>query len=156
MRLLLASPVLLSLFAAAAFVACSSSTPNPTNGSPDASVPDAGNPDAPASTDDGGDGGADASGLPTPPAWDQPVTRPTDPAAAMGRASCQFARGDMPAKTLGTSTPIDTDIPIENIVVVMMENRSFDSMFGHLNEYGTRTDIQEPPAGASNPTNAAG
>jgi phospholipase C len=155
MRLLLVSPVILSILGGTAFVACSSSTP-PNNGSPDASVPDAVAPDAGPGADDGGAGSDSSNLLPTPPAWDQPVTRPTDTAAAAGRASCQFARGDMPAKTLGTSTPIDKDIPIDNIVVVMMENRSFDSMFGRLNEYGTRTDVGEPPAGASNPTNAAG
>jgi phospholipase C len=61
----------------------------------------------------------------------------------------------MPAATLGPSTPIDTQIPIENVVVLMMENRSFDSMFGHLNEYGSRTDVNEPPPNASNPAQAA-
>jgi phospholipase C len=156
MRLVIANPIVLSLLGAAALVACSSSS-NPGGGLPDASTPDATTPDAAPTPDAAGDAGSDSSDLlPTPPAWDQPVTRPTDPAAAMGRANCQFARGDMPAKTLGTSTPIDMDIPIENIVIVMMENRSFDSMFGHLNEYGNRTDVEEPPAGASNPTNAAG
>jgi phospholipase C len=94
-------------------------------------------------------------GFTTPPAWDQPVTRPSDDAGAAGRASCMYARGAMPAATLGPSTPIDTQIPIDTIVVLMMENRSFDSLLGHLNEYGNRKDINEPPAGASNPSVAA-
>jgi phospholipase C len=57
----------------------------------------------------------------------------------------------MPASTLGTSTPVDTDIPIDNIVVVMMENHSFDSYLGHLNQYAGRTDIESADAGATNP-----
>ena len=133
-------PVIL-LAAGSGFVACSSSNSNKGTGP---AAPDAGSDDA----------GAGSDAYPTPAAWNQTITRPSDTAAAAGRAACMFARGDMPAKTLGTSTPIDTDIPIQNIVVVMMENRSFDSMFGHLNEYGMRTDVAEPTAGASNPTNA--
>jgi phospholipase C len=57
----------------------------------------------------------------------------------------------MPATTLGSSTPLDSNIPIDTVVVVMMENRSFDSMLGHMNEAFSRTDVEEPPAGASNP-----
>ncbi|HEY2515564.1 MAG TPA: alkaline phosphatase family protein, partial [Polyangiaceae bacterium] len=143
-----------------AIAGCSSDDSSSSHPAQDASVSDTGAPDVAvpteAATPDAGDDSSDLP--PTPPGWDQPVTRPTDSAASSGRASCAFARGDMPAKTLGTSTPIDTAIPIDNIVVVMMENRSFDSMFGHLNEFGTRTGanaVNEPPAGASNPANAA-
>jgi phospholipase C len=126
---------------AALFVACSGSNGNGAGpGRADAGPSD--------------DAGAGPDAYPTPAAWNAPVSRPSDTAAAASRSACTFARGDMPAKTLGSSTPVDVDIPIENIVVVMMENRSFDSMFGHLNEYGMRTDVSEPPAGASNPTNA--
>jgi phospholipase C len=101
-------------------------------------------------------GAADGFGFSPPPAWDQPVARPSDDAGAAGRSSCAFARGDMPAKTLGPGTPIDTQIPLETIVVLMMENRSFDSLLGHMNEYAGRTDVEEPPANASNPAQAAG
>src|SRR5579884_3152383 len=62
---------------------------------------------------------------PTPAAWDAPVTRPDDQTAAQNRAACTYKRGDMPAATLGTSTPVDKDIPIKNVIVVMMENHSF-------------------------------
>src|SRR5947209_4460560 len=77
-----------------------------------------------------GDGGPDAfddgyDPPPTPAAWDQPVARPDDVTATQARASCTYKRGDMPAATLGTSTPIDKDIPITNVIVVMMENHSF-------------------------------
>src|ERR1700733_60834 len=138
MRLLLASSFVLCS-GGAAFLACGSGNGATGNGKPDASaeVYDAG------------------YGFATPDAWDQPITRPSDDAGAAQRAACTFTRGAMPAQTLGASTPIDSQIPIENIVVMMMENRSFDSMFGHLNEYGNRTDVQEPPANASNPSQAA-
>ncbi|HEY8090640.1 MAG TPA: alkaline phosphatase family protein, partial [Polyangiaceae bacterium] len=116
-----------------AFASCSSSKSTASN--------------ADAGGDDSGDDGA----VPTPTAWDQPVTRPDDTTADTGRASCQFKRGDMPAATLGTSTPIDTDIPIANIVVVMMENHSFDSYLGHLNQYANRSDVESAPADAGNP-----
>ncbi len=145
------------ILGAAAFAACSSSNGPSVNdsGSKDAGAPDSTARDA-GSEDADVDGSDDAGNLlPTPPAWDQPVTRPTDTGAASGRSQCKFTRGAMPAATLGSSTPVDTDIPIKNIVVVMMENRSFDSMFGHLNEYGKRSDVQEPPPGASNPAQAA-
>jgi phospholipase C len=101
----------------------------------------------------GEEAGAEDSegGVLTPCAWDQPVTRPDDDAATAARAACQFGRGDMPAATLGPSTPVDTDIPIENVVVLMMENHSFDSYLGHLNQYANRNDIESADAGATNP-----
>jgi phospholipase C len=86
----------------------------------------------------------------TPCAWDQPVTQPSDTAAAAGRAACKFKRGDMPEATLGP-TDLPADIPIDNIVVVMMENHSFDSYLGHLNQYGNRSDVEVADAGATNP-----
>jgi phospholipase C len=86
----------------------------------------------------------------TPCAWDQPVTQISDTASAAGRAACKYKRGDMPAATLGP-TDLPADIPIDNIVVVMMENHSFDSYLGHLNQYGNRTDVEVADAGATNP-----
>jgi phospholipase C len=86
----------------------------------------------------------------TPCAWDRPVTQPSDTTAASGRAACKFKRGAMPEATLGP-TDLPADIPIDNIVVVMMENHSFDSYLGHLDAYGHRTDIESAPASATNP-----
>jgi len=100
------------------------------------------------------DGGADADFVDgralTPCAWDAPVKQPSDDTAAANRAACKYARGDMPEATLGP-TALPADFPIDNIVVVMMENHSFDSYLGHLNEYGHRSDVESAPAGASNP-----
>jgi phospholipase C len=85
--------------------------------------------------------------------WDRPVTRPaSDTVAAQQRSACQFKRGAMPAETLGADLPIDGEIPVKNIVVLMQENRSFDSYFGHLNQYLGRNDIESADeASATNP-----
>jgi phospholipase C len=87
---------------------------------------------------------------PTPAAWDQAVTRPDDTTATQNRAACTYKRGDMPAATLGTSMPIDKDIPITNVIVVMMENHSFDNYFGQLNKAQARTDVECPDGGDTN------
>ncbi len=104
-------------------------------------------PDQPAA-----DAGVDVDTRPpTPPEWDRPVTRPDDKSATDGRAACKFKAGDMPAETLGTSVPVDKDIPIDNVVVLMMENHSFDNYFAGFAKYANRTDVEVPPANASNP-----
>ena len=119
----------LALFSSLALVACKSS------------------PDQPAA-----DAGADVDTRPpTPPEWDRPVTRPSDGDAVAGRGSCKYAAGSMPAETLGTSVPVDKDIPIDTVVVIMMENRSFDHYFAHLNKFANRTDIESAPDSATNP-----
>jgi phospholipase C len=98
------------------------------------------------------DAGADVDlRPPTPPDWDRPVTRPNDVDALAGRGSCKYTAGSMPAETLGTSVPVDKDIPIDTVVVVMMENRSFDHYFAHLNKFAKRTDIESAPDNATNP-----
>ncbi|CAN5550951.1 hypothetical protein BH09MYX1_BH09MYX1_38070 [soil metagenome] len=98
------------------------------------------------------DAGADVDiRPPTPPEWDRDVTRPSDTAATADRAACKFKSGSMPAETLGTSMPVDKDIPIENIVVVMMENHSFDNYFAGFAKYTGRIDVEVPPPNAANP-----
>jgi phospholipase C len=67
---------------------------------------------------------------------------PDDATAAAGRAACQYVRGAMPRGTLGTSAPLGAQIPIDTIVVLMLENRSFDHYFSHLNRYAKRNDIE--------------
>jgi phospholipase C len=69
------------------------------------------------------------------------------------RASCAFDAGAWPAETLGTEIPLGSDIPIDHILVLLMENRSFDSYFSHLphatGDGGTTLEV--PPPGWSNP-----
>jgi phospholipase C len=131
--------VLAAAWPVASLVSCSSSSPAGATGATDA-----------------GSGGAEAGGLPAMPQWDKPVTRPSDGTANTSRAACKYARGDMPAATLGTGTPVDSDIPIENVVVVMMENHSFDSYLGHLNQYAGRSDVESAPANTTNPDTTGG
>ena len=75
------------------------------------------------SSDPQPDAGTPDTRPPTPPEWDRPVTRPDDTTATSSRATCKFARGALPAETLGASTPIDSAIPIDTVIVLMMENR---------------------------------
>jgi phospholipase C len=78
--------------------------------------------------------------------WDRPTTRPASEAAASAaRAACTFRRGAMPSETLGAEVPVDAEIPIKTVVVLMQENRSFDSYFGHLNRFANRNDIESAP-----------
>jgi phospholipase C len=91
-----------------------------------------------------------------PKAWDQHVVRPeSDAVADRARKSCHFKKGAMPAATVGSELPVDVDIPIKNIVVLMQENRSFDSYFGHLAKFANRRDIASAPENTTNPESIA-
>ncbi len=74
----------------------------------------------------------------------------TDSVLAARRTACEFGAGAWPAETLGTDVPIGADIPIDHVLVLMMENRSFDEYFSHLPQAG-QPDVDVPPAGWSNP-----
>jgi phospholipase C len=87
------------------------------------------------------DGGA----APAPPG------RPDDATAAAARAACKYQRGAIAADTIGASAPIGKDIPIDTIVVMIQENRSFDSYFSHLGKYAHRDDIDGAPDSTTNP-----
>jgi phospholipase C len=62
---------------------------------------------------------------------------------------CSFGPGDTPAVTKPRK-PHGAQIPINTIVVLMQENRSFDHYFGHLHSQGQPKALAEP-ANASNP-----
>jgi phospholipase C len=74
-----------------------------------------------------------------------------DAAAAQARAACRFQRGALAPDTLGTSAPVGSDIPIDTIVVIVQENRSFDSYYSHLGKYAGRSDIDGAPDSTTNP-----
>jgi phospholipase C len=97
----------------------------------------------------GDDGSSDGAGSMVPPSWNRPVTPPADDAAASQRAACGYKAGALPAETLGKSQPTGTSIPIDTVVVVMMENRSFDHYFQHLKMNGW-TDVETAPETFSN------
>ncbi|TMA79362.1 MAG: hypothetical protein E6J72_11535 [Deltaproteobacteria bacterium] len=75
-------------------------------------------------------------------------------ATAAGAPSCTFAAGALPADTARLH---GTEIPIDNIVVLMQENRSFDHYFGQIHFEGQKR-VRKVPADASNPdpTNPSG
>ena len=87
---------------------------------------------------------SDPDVAPTP---DASSTRPDDLTAAAGRAACKYKRGALPQETLGPSAPLGTEMPIDTIVVLMLENRSFDSYFSHLGKYAKRTEHLPSHAG---------
>jgi len=106
------------------------SSPDAGDAGMDASLPDVGMPDAGAPADVG-----------TPP----PGSRIPEAEAAAGRAACGFERGAMPWETIGEEYPLGAEIPFDRIIMVMLENRSFDHYFG------TMPGVDGIPAGASNP-----
>jgi phospholipase C len=119
---------------------------------------------ADASTSDAGSGEIDASGdVLAPP----PITR-TQTEAQLGpqRAACAFDAGAWPAQTIGTDYPLGSDIPINHILVIVQENRSFDHYLGRLvaqgyyqagdftdggSGFASSTQLDAPPPGWSNP-----
>jgi phospholipase C len=93
-----------------------------------------------AASSDGGSAGADGgTGLPT---------GPLTPSEA--RLACAFDAGALASATQDPTAPNGATIPIDNIVVIMMENRSFDHYFQDLNSEGW-TDVDVAPASATNP-----
>jgi phospholipase C len=129
---------------------------------------------------DGGTGGGLDAGADVlmPP----DITRTeTEAELAPKRQACGFAAGAWPAETIGTDYPLGADIPINHIIVIMQENRSFDHYLGRLvaqgyyqpGDFTTGGDagadggapgtgfahsdqIDGPPAGWSNPDGDGG
>jgi phospholipase C len=111
-----------------------------------------------------GDVSADALAPPS-------ITRTkTEAELAPLRQACAFEAGAWPAETIGTDYPVGADIPIDHVIVIMQENRSFDTYLGRLVAQGyyasgdfsegdaghgsgfSRSDaVDVPPAGWSNP-----
>jgi phospholipase C len=88
--------------------------------------------------------------LPGPPEWNRAVQAPSDSDAEIQRAQCAFKVGALAKETQGQSHPNGSEIPIDHIVVLMMENRSFDHYFQHLPDDG-QPDVEVAPAGFTNP-----
>jgi len=89
-------------------------------------------------------------------------TAPSDTVAESTRASCGYDVGSLAADTQGASAPDGATIPIDTIVIVMMENRSFDHYFQDLpNQPGwsrgdgsataSSSSVDVAPAGVTNP-----
>lgn len=88
--------------------------------------------------------------LPGPEEWNREVVPPSDQQAAETRAACGYDAGALPAETQGESFPMGEEIPVDHVLVVMMENRSFDHYFQKLPEHG-QPDVEVAPEGYSNP-----
>ena len=80
---------------------------------------------------------------------------PSPAARAGDAAECPFEAGALPAETLPADAPHGADIPIDHIVVLMQENRSFDHYFGRLRPRG-KSAAEGTPADASNPDPTGG
>ena len=104
--------------------------------------------DAVTPEDDGGV--VEDPGPPAPAEWDRAVTAPTDVDAQTARTACGYKAGSLPAETQGASHPIGKAIPINHVVVVMQENRSFDHYFFKLHEAG-HPDAEVAPSDFTNP-----
>src|SRR5258708_1494942 len=59
----------------------------------------------------------------------------TSPDPGIDRASCRFRAGALPENTIA-SPATGTTIPIDHVIVLMQENRSFDHYLGHLPGHG--------------------
>jgi phospholipase C len=100
----------------------------------------------------GGDAGSDA---PAEDAGSDALMPPniarTEGEATLGpkRQACGFSAGAWPAETLGTEMPVGKDIPINHVIVIIQENRSFDHYLGRLvaQGYYKPGDFTSPDAG---------
>jgi len=93
--------------------------------------------------------GCSSTKAPSAPADAASEAAPSDPTQAT-RASCGYDVGALATDTQGASAPNGATIPIDTIVVIMMENRSFDHYFQDINNEGW-TGVDVAPASATNP-----
>jgi phospholipase C len=73
--------------------------------------------------------------------------------AQAARTACNFKAGTLPGLSLAETAPLGKQIPIDTVVVIMFENRSFDHMLGNLPNAG-QTDVEVSPVNAANPSSA--
>jgi phospholipase C len=76
-------------------------------------------------------------------------TLTADQAKSM-RAACAFKAGQTAGLTQAKDAPLGDEIPINTIIIMMMENRSFDHLLGALPKFG-QTDVDVAPDGVTNP-----
>lgn len=86
-------------------------------------------------------GSAGAETLPGPEEWNREVTAPPAQQAANGRLACDFEAGALPKETHAAGEPMGKDIPIDHVLVIMMENRSFDHYFQKIRDIGIDADV---------------
>lgn len=90
---------------------------------------------------------------------DVPIDRPLPPdvarteadeARATQRTACAFGPGAWAVETLGRDVPIGSQMPIDHVLVLMQENRSFDHYFRTLPQSG-QADVDVASDTWSNP-----
>jgi phospholipase C len=69
--------------------------------------------------------------------------------AAAARQACMFEAGTQPGLSIAKTDPLGTEIPIDTIVVLMMENRPFDHLLSNLPATG-QPDVDVAAADVSN------
>jgi phospholipase C len=72
--------------------------------------------------------------------------------ARAARAACQFTAGAKPSQTLAATDPKGAQIPIDHIVLMMQENRSFDAYFSHLTVPGQTVEAASDDATNPDPS----
>ena len=79
-----------------------------------------------------------------------PRTQTEGAARAEARRRARSTPGAWPAQTIGTDYPLGADIPINHVIVIMQENRSFDHYLGRLVAQGYyKRRLHAPAAPAS-------
>ncbi len=100
----------------------------------------------PGASDGAAEGAADAGATIDASACERSIP---DPYAA-ARAACMFDAGARVSDTVGVTAQVRATIPIQHIIVVTEENRSFDHFFGKLASSG-QPAAEGWPAGFTNP-----
>ena len=102
-------------------------------------------PSTGSSSSSSGSGGAGGAGGGTPDTspswWNQKVTAPSDSDAADKRLACGFKKDALPAATQGKSFPMGADIPVDTVIIMMLENRSFDHYFQDAPSAGIDVEV---------------
>jgi phospholipase C len=70
--------------------------------------------------------------------------------AGAARQACMFGAGTMPGLSQAKDARLGTEIPIDTIIVLMMENRSFDHLLENLPAFG-QPDAEVAPVDITNP-----
>ncbi|MBL8685153.1 MAG: alkaline phosphatase family protein [Myxococcales bacterium] len=138
----------LGLTVSFALAACAAPPPPRDSGLADSSASDGAGMDASEPEDAGP---VDVQVADRPPVRPPPIERTQpDSVLAERRRGCAFRAGAWPAETLGMDVPIGEQIPIDHVLILMQENRSFDHYFSRLPEAG-QTDVDVPAADWTNP-----
>jgi phospholipase C len=97
-----------------------------------------------------GQGNVTGDDLAPPAALDGGDAPDAGPTLDEQRASCAFGPGAKVVDTLGFGAADRATLPIDHVIVIMQENRSFDHYLGRMTQFGHPVD--GIPAGYTNPT----